>query len=135
VGDTIPQISRGGPYGHRTPAPFHQRVAGSRLGDFLAGTIVVHDKSQESVTPSWGHPATSQPAQPELRKLAPNDLVLIETYLNRRFEVDAVVRATTAQRIVAMVAQKTGMAKPADQRDDDFLETIARQLRDTASFR
>jgi len=49
--------------------------------------------------------------------------------------VDAVVRATTAQRIVAMVTQKTGMTKPPEQRDDDFLETIARQLRDTASFR
>jgi uncharacterized RDD family membrane protein YckC len=106
-----------------------------RLGDFVAGTIVVHDKAQESVAPSWGHPAATQPAQPELRKLAPDDLVLIETYLNRRFDVDAVVRVTTAQRIVAMVTQKTGVTKPPDRRDDDFLETIARQLRDTASFR
>jgi hypothetical protein len=61
--------------------------------------------------------------------------VLIETYLNRRYEVDQVVRATTAQRIVAMVGQKTGVMKPDSQKDDDFLEGIARQLRNSASFR
>ena len=70
-----------------------------------------------------------------IRVLAADDLVLIETYLSRRYEVDAVVRITTAQRIVAMVTQKTGMIKPPQQGDDDFLESIARQLRDGASFR
>jgi hypothetical protein len=34
-----------------------------------------------------------------------------------------------------MIIQKTGMTKPPDLRDDDFLEGIAKQLRDTASFR
>src|SRR5258708_38773492 len=106
-----------------------------RLGDFIAGTIVVHDKAQESVSPTWGNRAAAEPVQPELRKLASDDLVLIETYLSRRYEVDAIVRTTTAQCIVTMVTQKTGMTKPADQDDDDFLESIARQLRDTASFR
>lgn len=106
-----------------------------RLGDFVAGTLVVHDKALDSVTPTWGEQASAEALAPELRKLTPDDLVLIETYLNRRYEVDQVVRVTTAQRIAAMVAQKAGMAKPADQKDDDFLEGIARQLRNTASFR
>jgi uncharacterized RDD family membrane protein YckC len=106
-----------------------------RVGDFVAGTIVVHDKTQESVSPTWGNRGASETVQPELRKLAPDDLVLIETYLSRRYEVDTVVRMTTAQRIVAMVTQKTGTPKQPDQRDDDFLESIARQLRDGASFR
>jgi len=107
-----------------------------RVGDFVAGTIVVHDKALESVAPTWGNNRTvAEPVQPELRKLTPDDLVLIETYLNRRYEVDHIVRMTTAQRIVTMIIQKTGMTKPPDLRDDDFLEGIARQLRDTASFR
>jgi hypothetical protein len=105
------------------------------LGDFVAGTIVVHDKAQESVALSWGNRVANEPLQPELRKLAPDDLVLIETYLSRRYEVDGVVRVTTAQRIVAMITQKMGMPKPPEQGDDDFLESIARQLRDGASFR
>ena len=107
-----------------------------RVGDFVAGTIVVHDKALESVAPTWGDNRTvAEPLQPELRKLTPDDLVLIETYLNRRYEVDQIVRTATALRIVAMIVQKTGMIKAPDMRDDDFLEGIARQLRDTASFR
>ena len=106
-----------------------------RVGDFVAGTIVVHDKAQETVAPNWGNRVASEPVLPELRKLAADDLVLIETYLSRRYEVDGFVRNSTAQRIVAMVQQKTGMAKPEGQGDDDFLENVARQLRDGASFR
>ena len=106
-----------------------------RVGDFVAGTIVVHDKALESVAPAWGSNRTVEPVKPELRKLTPDDLVLIETYLNRRYEVDQVVRTTTAQRIVGMIVQKTGVPKSPEMRDDDFLEAMAKQLRDTASFR
>jgi uncharacterized RDD family membrane protein YckC len=106
-----------------------------RLGDFVAGTIVVHDKGMETVAPSWGEPQSSEPLPPELRKLTPDDLVLIETYLNRRYEIDPVVRQTTATRIVGLIGEKTGFGKPTDQRDDDFLESIARQMRDGAAFR
>ena len=106
-----------------------------RLGDFVAGTIVVHDRALDSVTPTWGEQNSADALAPELRKLTPDDLVLIETYLNRRYEVDQVVRATTAQRIVTLISAKAGMAKPSEQKDDDFLEGVARQLRNTASFR
>lgn len=106
-----------------------------RVGDFVAGTIVVHDKSVDSVAPSWGSPQTAPSVSPELRKLTPDELVLIETYLNRRYDLDLTVRELTAQRIVAMIVEKSGIQKAADQRDDDFLESVARQLRDSASFR
>lgn len=106
-----------------------------RLGDYVAGTIVVHDKAMETVTPSWGEKTDAETLQPELRKLLPDDLVLIETYLNRRYEIDPIVRTTTAQRIVTLIGEKTGVPKPPEQRDDDFLEAIARQLRDNAAFR
>ncbi len=64
-----------------------------------------------------------------------NELVLIETYLNRRYELDYTIRTATAQRIVTMIPEKTGAQKPPDQSDDDFLEAVARRLRDTAGFR
>jgi hypothetical protein len=62
-------------------------------------------------------------------------LVLIETYLNRRYDLDPTVRTVTAQRIVTMITEKLGLPKPAEQRDDDFLESVARRLRDGAAFR
>lgn len=103
-----------------------------RVGDYVVEAIVVHDKSVEVVAPFWGERVATEPSQPQLRSLCPDELVLIETYLNRRYELDALVRTTTAQRIVAMVTKKTGMQKPSEERDDDFLEGVARQLRDTA---
>lgn len=106
-----------------------------RVGDFVAGTIVVHDKALDSVSPSWGSTQTVPSVTPELRTLTPDELVLIETYLNRRYDLDLTVRTLTAQRIVAMIIGKSGIQKPPDQADDDFLESVARQLRDGASFR
>ena len=106
-----------------------------RVGDFIAGTIVVHDKALDSVSPTWGDNKTDAPVQPELRKLTSDELVLIETYLNRRYDLDAFVRAQTSARIVAMISEKLGIPKPPEQRDDDFLERVARQLRDGAMFR
>lgn len=105
-----------------------------RVGDYLAGTIVVHDKALESVAPSWGEKTANQAVTPELRRLTPDELVLIETYLNRRYELDSDVRSTAAQGVVAIVTQKTGMQKSPEQRHDDFLENVARQLRDAATF-
>ncbi len=106
-----------------------------RIGDFIAGTIVVHDKALDSVSPSWGESKTGAPVQPEVRKLSSDELVLIETYLNRRYDLEPTVRLMTAQRIVAMISEKLGIRKPPEQRDDDFLENVARQLRDGAAFR
>jgi uncharacterized RDD family membrane protein YckC len=111
-----------------------------RVGDYVAGTIVVHDKALDSVSPTWGDERFGdkrfEGAVPsELRKLTPDELVLIETYLNRRYDLDPTVRALTAQRIVGMITEKLGIPKPPEQRDDDFLESIARQLRDGAAFR
>jgi uncharacterized RDD family membrane protein YckC len=111
-----------------------------RVGDFIAGTIVVHDKALDSVSPTWGDKRIGDrmfvdPVQPELRKLSSDELVLIETYLNRRYDLDAFVRAQTSARIVAMISEKLGVTKDPGQRDDDFLESVARQLRDGAMFR
>ena len=106
-----------------------------RVGDFIAGTIVVHDKALDSVSPTWGDNKADSMVQPELHKLSSDELVLIETYLNRRYDLDAFVRAQTSARIVAMISEKLGIIKPPEQRDDDFLESVARQLRDGAAFR
>jgi uncharacterized RDD family membrane protein YckC len=106
-----------------------------RLGDFVAGTVVVHDKAIDTVNPGWAPAGTAAVGAPEMQKLAADDLVLLETYLSRRYDLDMTVREDTARQIAAMVQQKAGMPKTPGQSDDDFLETVARQLRDSAGFR
>lgn len=106
-----------------------------RLGDHLVGSIVVHDKRAEEIRPDWTSGAEKSSANPELSKITPEELVLIETYLQRRYTLDAGFRDATAYKVAARIIAKTGIARPADQSLDQFLEGIAKQVRDSARFR
>jgi hypothetical protein len=61
--------------------------------------------------------------------------VLIETYLHRRADLDLAVRDKTAYQIATRITQRTGLQRDPNQPLDDFLEAVARQVRDTARFR
>jgi uncharacterized RDD family membrane protein YckC len=106
-----------------------------RLGDYVAGTIVVHDKQTEDVRPDWNLDASAPAATASIARITPEELQLIETYLHRRLDLEVEVRGDMAGRIVARVTGKTGLAPAPDQTVDDFLEGVARQIRDTARFR
>jgi hypothetical protein len=106
-----------------------------RLGDFVAGTIVVHDKQTEDVRPDWNTDReTSMPAAP-LTKMTADELQLIETYLHRRMDLEPLVRSNMADQIVRRISTKTGVRPEPGQNVDDFLEAVAKQIRDTARFR
>src|SRR5579863_1304706 len=115
-----------------------------RLGDFVAGTVVVHEKDAEDVRPSWstGDNLSTAPAShndtasvPGLARLTPEELVLIETYLHRRWDFDKYVRLNTAIQIADRIKAKTGMQAQPHQHVDDFLQEVARKIRDSAQFR
>jgi uncharacterized RDD family membrane protein YckC len=106
-----------------------------RLGDYVAGTVVIHDHALKSAAFTWDFAGAARTTSPQARKIAAEELVLIETYLDRRYELDPVIRFNSARQIVAMIEQKLGMKKEKGQSDDDFLESVARDVRDTARFR
>jgi uncharacterized RDD family membrane protein YckC len=106
-----------------------------RLGDHLVGSVVVHDKRSEDVRPEWSSSTAQTAASPELTKIAPEELVLIETYLQRRLSLEFAVRDATAHEIATRITAKTGIERAPDQSLDEFLETIAKQVRDGARFR
>jgi uncharacterized RDD family membrane protein YckC len=119
-----------------------------RLGDFVAGTVVVHEKDAEDVRPSWStsdHLPQDQTAHsgaaavpslvPGLAGITPEELVLIETYLHRRWDLDKYVRLNTAIQIADRIKAKTGMQAQPHQHVDDFLEEAAKKIRDSAQFR
>ncbi len=106
-----------------------------RLGDYVGGSIVVHDKRPQQIRPDWSSSAQQATANPAVAKLGPEELVLIETYLQRRPDLDATVRDATASRIAARISAKTGIDRASEQSLDDFLENVARQVRDSARFR
>ena len=106
-----------------------------RLGDLLVGSIVVHDRKIESVQLEWSSSTEKRVANPQVAAISPEELVLIETYLQRRLSLDVAVRDATALQIATRITAKTGITRPSDQSLDEFLESIAKQMRDTARYR
>lgn len=106
-----------------------------RLGDFVAGTIVVHEKPTEDARPSWNTSNEGFATAPGLARATPEELVLIETYLHRRWDIDKYVRLNTALQIAERIKAKTGLQPQPNQHVDDFLEDAARKIRDSGKFR
>ena len=105
-----------------------------RLGDYVAGTVVVHEKPTEDVRPSWSVSNKADETAPALAKVTPEELVLIETYLQRRWDLDKYVRLNTAIQIADRIKVKTGLQPQPHQHMDDFLEEAARKIRDSGQF-
>ena len=107
-----------------------------RLGDYVAGTIVIHDKRTSEVKPDWSFDRPAESAvHPELAKVTEQDLILIETFLHRRMDLDGMVRLKTGIQLSEMIQRKTGLRRAAEQSDEEFLEATARQVRDQARLR
>lgn len=106
-----------------------------RLGDHLVDSIVVHDKRAEEIRPDWSSNASKTSSNPQISKVSPEELVLIETYLQRRHSLELGFRDATADKIARRITAKTGIERPWDQSLDDFLESIAKHVRDGAHFR
>jgi uncharacterized RDD family membrane protein YckC len=106
-----------------------------RIGDFVAGTVVVYDTATDEPAPDWRvAPGTAASSAPITRVTA-EELRLIETYLHRRVDLDAAVRDAMAEQIAGRITEKTGVGREPDQSVDEFLEGVARRVRDVARFR
>ena len=125
-----------------------------RLGDMVAGTLVVHDR--EIDTPHWGEmgnrtftastfalPAAENSPMapphlsvvlptPSLAKLTGTDLQVLEGFFARRLDMELSVRAVLAQRIAAALCAKSGLTIPEGASVETFLEAVAHQLREVA---
>lgn len=118
-----------------------------RLGDFAAGTIVIHDIRDEqpllyqsgTLLPTISQPTPSDypgtalqatfPAD-AIAKLTPADLQLIDTFFGRALDLSLDVRAGMAQRIANGLAAKMGVGLP-EGNPERALEIIAIQMRGT----
>ena len=108
-----------------------------RLGDFVAGTLVVHDKrAQESDLFFNTVEKTPEIALYQAGRLGVPEVELIETFLARRLDIPPDVRKQSAIRIADMICSKLGIdpsSRPAD--NENFLELIVREFRNRAQYR
>ena len=106
-----------------------------RIGDFVAGTVVVYDTATHELAPDWRAPSGSAVQNAPMTRVTVEEFSLIETYLQRRFDLDPLVRDAMAEQIAVRITNKTGVAPEPDQSVDEFLEGVARRVRDVARFR
>ena len=102
-----------------------------RLGDYVAGTVVVHEKAALEEYPDLQKLDATAPAPSWATKLTDRDLQLIESFLHRRITLEPGVRVSTAIRIIEHIQSRTGEPKPADVNDEAFLESVANAIRNS----
>lgn len=107
-----------------------------RLGDMVAGTVVVHERKDEGQEPLWqsASPTGTLVSANLAVKLSLQEFELIEAFLARRLDLPPEVRRDTAQRIALRIGDKLGVTPETRGADEDFLESVVRQFRDSAHF-
>jgi uncharacterized RDD family membrane protein YckC len=109
-----------------------------RLGDLVAGTVVVHEGRGSGAVAGWmtdPKADTGRPPRREGSRLSIDELAVIETFLARRLDLDPAVQTSTEANIVARVTARTGLRPASNQPRVEFLEQIAREARDVIRAR
>jgi uncharacterized RDD family membrane protein YckC len=108
-----------------------------RLGDYAAGTVVIHEKPLLEVNSIWKTaeaPAPFLGLNPSLR-LTVDELLLVEAFLERRLNLDTETRRSMARTIADRLGQRLGVLTEARPDSEKFLEAVAEQRRNSARFR
>jgi uncharacterized RDD family membrane protein YckC len=106
-----------------------------RLGDYVAGTVVVHEKPFETVAPQWDAPAPASAHQYGANRLTPEEFALVETFLSRRSALEAGVRCDTAASIVRRIEAKLTLPPEGKPSPEKLLEELSYERRSTAGYR
>jgi uncharacterized RDD family membrane protein YckC len=106
-----------------------------RLGDFAAGTVVVHDRAHQPLDTSWTTATANAVAVPGVSRLPESEIALVESFLHRRNELDWTARDRSAERIAARITARSGAVRASGQTTEEFLEAVARSARDGARYR
>jgi uncharacterized RDD family membrane protein YckC len=108
-----------------------------RLGDFVAGTIVVHEKSLEDAKSVWQSTQAGQATPATVygsERLTPEEFALVETFLNRRSSLPADVRFDMADRIAKQIRSKLSLPRDESLNSEKLLEAIAHERRSSAGY-
>lgn len=107
-----------------------------RLGDLVAGTIVVHERTQKESDLFFNTSLKAESVLYQATRLSVQEIELIETFLARRLDIPPEVRKQSAVRIAEMISGKLGIgpeSRPPD--NENFLEMVVQEFRNHAQFR
>lgn len=102
-----------------------------RLGDFVAGTVVVHERTLEGARPFLEiHKDESLPTY-NTSVLTADELRLIETFLARRDSLEPGIRTSMAAQIARRVGDTLQVRVVGWPQTERFLEAVFEQYRST----
>jgi uncharacterized RDD family membrane protein YckC len=106
-----------------------------RLGDYVAGTVVVHERTIEGSRPYLE--THVDPAAPvyDMARLSIDEFHLIEAFFSRCDSLEPAVRTAMSAQIATRIGNKLGVAVRGWPQTENFLAAIVRQYRATGRFR
>jgi len=115
-----------------------------RLGDFIAGSVVVRESSMKEINTIW---QTTQPVQQlpssvgsseagrvSAATLSLDELALIDAFLHRRYDLAPDVRSRMAAEIVARLQPKIAPDPPSSFSPESLLEALSYERRSSGSY-
>jgi uncharacterized RDD family membrane protein YckC len=106
-----------------------------RVGDYAAGTVVIHEKPLQGVSSIWSvaAPAQAAPTVPSAQ-LNMDELQLVETFFERRLSLDPEVRRSMARQIAQRLGERLNVPFEARPDAEKFLEALAERRRSSARY-
>ncbi|HLK34387.1 MAG TPA: RDD family protein [Terriglobales bacterium] len=105
-----------------------------RLGDIVAGTVVVHEKAMQETQPALIASGGISSISSAGVQISGEELELIERFLQRRYDLSPEVRRESAEQIASRLSARLGVTREGSASTEDFLESLAREKRNSAGF-
>jgi len=105
-----------------------------RLGDYVAGTVVVHEKPFENIALKFEVTAPVATHHYGANRLTAEEVALVEAFLSRRSALEAGVRYDTAANIVRRIESKLTIP-PERPSAEKLLEDLSYERRSSAGYR
>jgi uncharacterized RDD family membrane protein YckC len=107
-----------------------------RLGDMVAGTVVVHELQEQGDSYWYGQQSTAvaTPSVEAIAAMTAQEFQLIETFLNRRLDLPYDQRQKTAINIADRIGTRLNVPASDRPSPESFLEDLSRRYRDAGRF-
>jgi uncharacterized RDD family membrane protein YckC len=108
-----------------------------RLGDLVAGSIVIREAALSELKASWQvgvAPEGGVPVSLGAASLTPEDYALIDSFLNRRSDLDFHVRLQMGEQILNRLKPKVTLPLDSSMSAEKILETLAYERRSSGGY-
>jgi uncharacterized RDD family membrane protein YckC len=106
-----------------------------RLGDYVAGTVVVHEKTIQEARPFLDTKADGSFPTYDTSVITLDELHVIETFLHRRDSFEPALRTSMAAKLAKRLGAKLGGNVMGWPQTEQFIEAVYEQYRSSSRFR